>query len=314
MAQTTTNHPQVSFRADWPEPADLTQALTLRLPDFNLVQWVERTGSTNMDLMQRLRQKDHPDHTNLPCLLGAHLQTAGRGRAGRPWHNAQGAALMFSCAFRINVPMAQLAGLSPALGVAACEALRKLIAHTQTEQGPGQLACGRPSPVSTPQINPHRLALKWPNDLQWDAGKLAGILVQTHQPAGSRTPWLVAGIGLNMQQAVHLSESLGRPVSDWSQICDIPAAQIVAAIACSWTEALKDYAASGYAGFVERFAQVDVLAGALVDVTDQGTILQTGTARGTDSIGRLLVETANGIAPIMVGDVSIRPVLQPETP
>ena len=264
------------------------------LPDFYSVQWLEQTGSTNMDLMQRLRQAAHPIRTGLPCLLGAHLQTAGRGRAGRVWHNLSGDTLMFSCAFQINIPMAQLAGVSPALGIAACEALRSLIEPAQHPTG------------STSQTETRRLALKWPNDLQWNAGKLAGILVETLQPASSDHPCLVAGIGLNLRRAVELSEALGRPISDWSQICDLPASQIVAAIARGWAQALKDYAATGFAGFRSRFAQVDVLAGAQVTVTDQGKTLHTGMASGTDALGRLLVQTASGIVPIMVGDISIR--------
>ena len=294
MVQTPTNLLQKAVQTDLPNPADFAQALNLLLPDFYSVQWLEQTGSTNMDLMQRLRQTDHPARTGLPCLLGAHLQTAGRGRAGRAWHNLRGDALMFSCAFQASIPMAQLAGLSPALGIAACEALRSLIDPARHPMG------------STPQIETRRLALKWPNDLQWDAGKLAGILVETLRPTGSDHPCLVAGIGLNLRQTVGLSEALGRPVSDWSQICDLPASQIVAAIARGWAQALNDYTAEGFAGFTSRFAQVDVLAGVQINVTDQGKTLHTGIASGTDPQGRLLVKTPSGIVPIMVGDISIR--------
>ena len=294
MAQTPSNLLQTSVQTDLPSPADFAQALSLRLPDFYSVQWLAQTGSTNMDLMQRLRQTAHPARTDLPCLLGAHLQTAGRGRAGRVWHNLRGDALMFSCAFQINIPIAQLAGVSPALGIAACEALRSLIDPARHPTG------------SSSQTETRRLTLKWPNDLQWDAGKLAGILVETLQPAGSDHPFLVAGIGLNLRRAVELSEALGRPISDWSQICDLPAAQIVTAIARGWAQALKDYAATGFEGFRSRFAQVDVLPGAQVTVTDQGKTLHTGMASGTDALGRLLVQTASGIVPIMVGDISIR--------
>ncbi len=306
MAQSTSNPSLVPEQTAARTPECLTRALIPLLPGFASVQWLDSTGSTNLDLMQRLRQPDTASgplrRPALPWLLGADLQTAGRGRAGRPWQNAQGATLMFSCAFQVEIPMPQLAGLSPALGVAACEALRALIDQNQD----------RPDSATRPDAQ--RLTLKWPNDLQWDAGKLAGILVETHQPTGSRAPYLVAGIGLNMLDANHLSQALNRPISDWSQITDTAPARIVAAIAHAWSMALKDYAANGYTGFIERFARVDVLSGVQVDVSDQGRILQTGTAHGTDAMGRLLVATASGITPIMVGDVSIRSVSAQRTP
>ncbi|MFS2113933.1 biotin--[acetyl-CoA-carboxylase] ligase, partial [Herbaspirillum frisingense] len=43
------------------------------------VEAVAQTGSTNVDLMQRLSSLQRP------LLLVADRQTAGRGRAGRPW-------------------------------------------------------------------------------------------------------------------------------------------------------------------------------------------------------------------------------------
>ena len=53
------------------------------------IEIVEQTGSTNADLLARI------DTLAGPTLLIAHQQTAGRGRAGRSWLSAPGAALMF---------------------------------------------------------------------------------------------------------------------------------------------------------------------------------------------------------------------------
>ena len=41
---------------------------------------------------------------------------------------------------------------------------------------------------------------------------------------------------------------------------------------------------------------------------DQGKILYQGLAQGTDALGRLRVLTQTGVVPVVVGDVSIRPV------
>ena len=58
--------------------------------------------------------------------------------------------------------------------------------------------------------------------------------------------------------------------------------------------------------FQGLFESVDVLASVPVEVVDQGRVLQTGIAQGTDSIGRLLVQTDTAVVPVLVGDVSVR--------
>jgi len=283
--------------AEFLTPAAFVERLSLALPDFGSIQWAQETGSSNDDLSQRLKRESA--HA-LPWLLGAHTQGAARGRAARPWQNTAGDSLMFSCAFAPDVPLAQLPGVSPALGVATCLALRQLLTPLI-----GQNAC-------------HTLALKWPNDLQWGSGKLAGILVETAQRPGTRNPCLVVGIGLNLRGARALSTDLARDIADMSEIlagapntAGVDAAalcpsSIVAAIAKAWKKALDAYAATGYAAFQDLYQAVDVLASVPVDIVDQGRVLHTGIAQGTDSSGRLLVRTDSAVVPIMVGDVSVR--------
>ena len=294
MVQTTLNlisHP--SYLALQTSETMLSALMPL-VPGFPSVQWLADTGSTNVDLVQRARQPARPP---LPWLLGADRQLTARGRAGRVWENASGATLMFSCAFQVNLPLSELLGLSPVMGIAACEALRGLLA--------AHCAAGHDE---TPQ---NRLQLKWPNDLLWDQAKLAGILVESTQitdsTTGARTPLIVVGIGLNLRDGATLSAQLNRPVADWSQIADISPTHIVASIARAWSDAISEYSAGGFAVFIKRFEHVDALAGHRVDVTDQGSILQTGIALGTDSMGRLLIQTDQGTTAIMVGDISIRP-------
>src|SRR5690606_28510555 len=100
-------------------------------------------------------------------------QTAGRGRAGRPWYAAPGRSLTFSLAWKFQRPVHALVGLPLAVGVALAEAL----AMYNIEVG-----------------------LKWPNDVLHEGRKLAGILIESAsvdspQPAS----WAVIGIGINMR-------------------------------------------------------------------------------------------------------------------
>jgi BirA family biotin operon repressor/biotin-[acetyl-CoA-carboxylase] ligase len=278
-------------------PEAFVEGLSLALPDFGSIHWAQDTGSSNDDLSQRVKLGPAQP---MPWLLGAHTQDAARGRAARPWQNKAGDTLMFSCAFEPGIPLAQLPGLSPALGVATCLALRQLFAPLI-----GQQAC-------------QTLGLKWPNDLQWGPGKLAGILIETAQRPGARHPCLVVGIGLNLRGARALSTHLARDIADVSEILAqvqdhsglgttaLCPSSIVIAIAQAWHKALDGYATTGYAAFQDLFHSVDVLACVRVDVVDQGRILHTGVAQGTDSSGRLLVQTDTAVVPVLVGDVSIR--------
>jgi len=278
-------------------PEALTARLGKTLPNFGLVQWVDTTGSTNDDLSQRIKLGAAP---SMPWLLGAHTQQTARGRAARPWQNTAGDTLMFSCAFSPKIPLAQLPGLSPALGVAACVALRELFA-------PRLWA-----------LASQNLALKWPNDLQWGSAKLAGILVETAQQPGARHPCVIIGIGLNLRGAQALSAQLQREIADVSDIMacaqtplasnnvGLCASEIVSTIAQAWQKALDVYATTGYAAFQDLFHSVDVLASQSVQVVDQGRVLHIGIAQGTDAIGRLLVQTEAAVVPVLVGDVSIK--------
>src|SRR5690606_20321384 len=138
---------------DLPAPEALARELSARLEDFQSIAWTASTGSTNAALpapeamerglsawsedMQSIAWTASTGATSgdlLGCaragagtwLLGTHLQQTGRGRAGRPWQNRSGAALMFSCAFPVRMPASRLPALSPLAGMAACEALRSL--------------------------------------------------------------------------------------------------------------------------------------------------------------------------------------------
>ena len=303
---------RISVHADlntsFPSPEELSATLTEALPGFGSVQWVSSTGSTNADLTQRARQQLRDVQSSLatttlrpprPWLLGAHRQTAGKGRAGRPWANEAGSTLMFSCAFETPIPLAQLPGIAPALGVTTCLALRSLINAQSVD-------------AELQPLTQH-LKLKWPNDLQWHGAKLAGLLIET---APSST--VVIGMGLNLNGADVLSAQLDREIADLSQIQAlissvltssvlISPVSLVAHLAQAWQQALKEYVDHGYSAFKPAFDIVDALAGQTVHVMDQGNILYQGLAQGTDLLGRLRVLTETGVTPVVVGDVSIRP-------
>lgn len=275
------------------KPDAMTQSLRTSLRSFSHIEWVERTVSTNADLYARARA-DRGSQAR-PWLLGAHLQDQGRGRAGRTWQNRRGANLMFSCAFDVFLPPRQLPALSPLAGLAACEALRSVI--------------------SSP--NQAHLTMKWPNDVQWQSAKLAGILVEVTRAGTARLSLdhhvAIIGMGINLDDARALSLSLNRRVADWAHVgqtdhlaATVTAAGLVSRIAQAWYTALNDVTAHGFDGFPARYADVDALSGLSVNVLDNDRLIQTGIACGVNTYGQLRLRTPEGEDTVTVGEISIR--------
>jgi len=130
---------------------------------------VERTGSTNADLIAGASQGEHP----LGTVLVAEEQFAGRGRLDRAWQAPPRSGLAVSLLFA--KPAQFEATLIPLLvGVAAIRAVRE--------------TAGLPVPA--------HCSLKWPNDLLVGERKLGGIL--THQIHVAGRTAIVAGLGLNV--------------------------------------------------------------------------------------------------------------------
>ncbi len=250
------------------------------------VEVVAATGSTNADLRQRA------DQLRTPVLLAAELQTAGRGRAGRSWLSAPADSLCFSLAGRFHGPIARLAGLPLAVGVALADALRA--------QG-------------------HRVTLKWPNDLLIDGAKLGGILVETVASRDGALPglWAVIGVGLNVRANRERDEGVAAPVAALADTSTAMATQasadaidrnvLLAALADALVSALALFDAHGLAPFVDRWQRWHAYAGLPVMIVEQGRVLHEGVARGIDAYGCLLLETGSGMVAVAAGDLSLRP-------
>jgi BirA family biotin operon repressor/biotin-[acetyl-CoA-carboxylase] ligase len=235
------------------------------------IEIVAETGSTNADLLARASA----GALSGPVLLAAGSQTAGRGRAGRPWQSAPGASLTFSLAWKFDCALPQLVGLPLAAGVAIAEALH---------------ACGVEA------------RLKWPNDVLLDGRKLAGILIET--AAAGDGIWAIIGIGINLALPRELAERIGSPASG---LPSSPAPDdLLAALLNTLAQALTDFAAGGLAPFAGRWNALHAWTGEPVVLLDHGQPRQQGVAVGIDDSGRLLLDTADGRIAVLSGDVSLR--------
>ena len=130
------------------------------------IRLVERTGSTNADLLA------DPSAVEGDWLVAMEQET-GRGRQGREWLSASG-NFYGSTLIILRAGDPSAASLSLAAGLALIEAA-DLVAPQQA------------------------LTLKWPNDLMIGTAKLAGILLER---SGDR---VVAGFGVNLATAPNIA-------------------------------------------------------------------------------------------------------------
>lgn len=208
-----------------------------------------------------------------PVLLVAECQTAGRGRLGRDWRSdVQG--LGDTLTFSLGVPLvpADWSGLSLAVGLAVANAL-----HPD-------------------------LRLKWPNDVWLQQGKLCGILIETANVADTRYAVIGVGINIALPDATDLRTPPAALRALWPEVT-APAA--LARLALPLAQTVQQFVAEGFAPLRPAFHLRDLLYGQAVVCSD-GT---TGTARGVDASGALLVHTAQGLIKISSAEVSVRPAL-----
>jgi BirA family biotin operon repressor/biotin-[acetyl-CoA-carboxylase] ligase len=201
-------------------------------------------------------------------------QTAGRGRQGRVWTAPPGKALLYSAIVR---PLDERHLLLPlAVPLAVCEAAEEL--------RPG-LECG----------------VKWPNDVQVDGRKLAGILVEARPQDG----WAVVGVGLNLtispgefppdlqDKAISISsaddEGRGRSRRSLPAVAPAGSPPTLLTAAEVLSRHLEHWVESDPDTVLTAWRQRDALRGREV-AWDGGS----GVADGVDDRGYLLVVTPGG--------------------
>lgn len=241
-----------------------------------LVEWT--LESTNTRLLESL-----PPRAGATAVVLAEHQTGGRGRRGRGWVAPPGGAICLSLNWQYADLPADLSALSLVVGLCAVGALR--------------------------EIGVDRVALKWPNDLVTDDGKLGGILIEMRAEAGGPVH-VVVGIGLN----VLLDDAARAEVKATGNVADdirshrspVPDRnRIVAAMLARLVPALEGFPRQGLAPHLASWHDCDALQDREVRVENAGQITR-GIARGVDAHGALLVETPKGVRRFISGEVSVR--------
>lgn len=120
-------------------------------------------------------------------VVWADYQTAGRGCGANRWESERGKNLLFSMMIHPeNLPANKQFQISMAISLAIVDALGQLVGD---------------------------LCIKWPNDIYWRNGKLAGILIE-NTLKGNFIKDSIIGVGLNVNQREFHSDA-PNPVSLW---------------------------------------------------------------------------------------------------
>jgi BirA family biotin operon repressor/biotin-[acetyl-CoA-carboxylase] ligase len=236
----------------------------------------EQTTSTN-DVIEKLAR----DGVKEGVVVFAESQTRGRGRLGRKWISPARKGLWFSVLLRPNLRPQETTQLT----VAAATALRRAI-------------------VSQTGLEPE---IKWPNDIQIDGRKVAGILTELNAELDS-VKYVILGIGVDVNLAASdFPHELRKTATSLRVEADrmIPRAELATVIL---QELDADYTriVSGKFGAVadEWEAHCSTIGRDVVIRIGERQI--RGRAEALDEDGALLLRTIHGhLERIIGGDVTL---------
>ncbi len=215
-------------------------------------------------------------------LVVAEFQEAGKGRRGRNWTSQSGTGIWMTILLKPDFPPSQAAMLTLVAAMAVADGIR--------------------------EVTGLHAGIKWPNDIVLSGKKVCGILTEMSAEP-DYINHVVVGIGINAnirefpeelrEKAVSLFLEQGKPVSR------------AAVIAAVW---------KAFEGYYDRFVETADLSllkagyeARLLNKNEEVCVLDpggswTGTARGIDENGRLLVETGAQVRAVDSGEVSVRGV------
>jgi len=247
---------------------------------------LDESPSTNTELAARAADGTEPDFS----VIVTRNQTAGRGRLGRTWVAPPGQTLAVSVLLRPVLPggepleLSHFGWLPLIAGLAMATAVKSV-------------------------IEPARVGLKWPNDVQVDGLKISGLLAEL-LPGGDA---VVMGAGLNLsltreQLPTPVSTSLAlvgvEPVGD--ALADAALSAYLVALRELYTDFVRLGGDALGSGVSEQLDELCTTIGQQVKVELPGTPDLVGAAVGIDGSGRLLVRSAldGRVTAVAAGDVT----------
>ncbi len=233
----------------------------------------ERIGSTNAEAFHRAQ-----GGAAHGTLVIAEFQEAGRGRRGRNWVSPFGCDFLGSLVLRPSVPPSR----APEITLLAAVALAKAIESAG---------------VSQPKI-------KWPNDIQRDGLKVAGVLTELAADQ-DRIHFAVLGIGVNINSNPgEMAKELAQRATSLRAIVGarIDRAGWIARFLGHLEETYTLWETDGFRPIREEWRKRTSTIGSRVRISIDAKMLE-GRAIDIDDTGALLVEAGSTLHRIVAGDV-----------
>jgi BirA family biotin operon repressor/biotin-[acetyl-CoA-carboxylase] ligase len=252
-------------------------------------KYVAECGSTNTELASRAAAPDGEDWPDFSVFVTDN-QTSGRGRLGRVWVAPPGQTLAISVLLRPRLPAGEPLGLDHYgwLPLIAGIAMARAVA---------------------PLIPSHSVALKWPNDVQVDGKKVAGLLAEL-LPGGRA---VVMGAGLNLAipetdlpTPSSTSLALNGAALTGSALADAALSGYLRQFSSLYGDFLRFGADAYSSGVLEQLDELCSTLGQQVKVSLPGGDEFRGTAIAVDGAGRLSVKrsTDGRVVAVAAGDVT----------
>jgi BirA family biotin operon repressor/biotin-[acetyl-CoA-carboxylase] ligase len=149
---------------------------------------------------------------------------------------------------------------------------------------------------------PDALTLKWPNDVLFHGGKLAGILLESLGDARGGVSHLIIGIGVNLAAAPDRAQVEPHALSPVTLQHPVTPEALLDALAPAF--AAREYSLSTY-GFAPTRTDWLAHAARLGEVITARLPNEevTGTFQDVDASGNLILKTARGLRAIAAADI-----------
>lgn len=211
----------------------------------------------------------------------AQAQTGGRGRHGNTWISPAGDGIWMSVLLKPDIPLSQVAQITPVAGLAVCRGINRLFSETVDAK------------------------IKWPNDIVANGKKICGILTELAADTDAGH-YVVAGIGINVnthgfdgdlsQKATSLFLETGKKQDR------IP---LIQAVLAEFEALYTAFCAHGFSAIADEYKKHCITLGKDVLVLS-GTKSYTAKAVDVDAWGQLIVEKDGENITVNAGEVSVR--------
>ncbi|HEY9167647.1 MAG TPA: biotin--[acetyl-CoA-carboxylase] ligase [Candidatus Kryptonia bacterium] len=234
----------------------------------------DRIDSTNSYLMG-LGEEGFPEGT----VVLADEQSGGKGRFGRRWESEPLSNLLFSLLLRPDfLASDEIFILTFASALAVGGAIESIA-----------------------QIKP---AYKWPNDILIDSKKTSGILLESSFNAG-KISFVVAGIGINVNQKQFPSEIAGRATSillSSGKLCDRD--ELLFAVLNNFSSIYDTLRERDFYSIMKKWREGANMIGRKVTLKLVDRSIE-GVCEEISDDGAIMISTPDGIRKFTAGEITI---------